>query len=189
MNSTTSAHRALAHLDSVAVPPQLFRTKSSSGMSWNLITVDQLVAGARTSQLLQRSRPAPVVRANSLSQLSSLSANYVITEAAALASSAVNPNKGSSGVLSTSLHNVADAADSVAMAALAQQTNAQYQAQQAKQRAQDAQKAAQIAALIIAIASLIALIKHQLMILDFAGAIIIGLILIDLQNQLTKLLQ
>jgi hypothetical protein len=189
VKSTTSAHRALAHLDAVAVPRQLFRTRSSTGMSWNLITVDQLVAGARTSQLLKRSRPPHVVRANSSSQLSALSADYLICELAALASSAANPDKGSSFAISTNLSKITTSANSVAMAALAQQMNAQYQAQQAQQQAQDALKAAQIAALIIAIAGLIALIKHQLMIFDFAGAIIIGLILIDLQNQLTKLLE
>lgn len=48
-------------------------------------------------------------------------------------------------------------------------------------------KQARIAALVSAIASLTALMTHELMMLDFVGALVVVLILIDLNNQLARL--
>jgi hypothetical protein len=53
----------------------------------------------------------------------------------------------------------------------------------------NAQKQAQMNVLRIAIQTLTTLLEHELLVWDFAGAIVIGLMLIDLNNQLARLLQ
>ena len=186
MKSNNSAQRALPLMGSVRLPPPVLRTRSSSGMPWDSATVAQLLAGARTSRLLRKSRLVPVTASATVKprpQLSSAaSEDFIITAAAQLALSASDTVRSGnlSGTLSTGMSlqvaKQAEAADLLASEAEAAKTQA------------NAQKQAQINALTAAILSLTALLKHELMVLDFAGAIVIGLILIDLSNQLAQLL-
>lgn len=196
MTSTISAHRALLLLGSARLPSAVLRTRSSAGMPWDFATLAQLIYGARTSRLLRNSRPAPstatatasasakvavkpqpqFARAASLDALTAASEDYLICMAAALATSAAESDK-TSLMLSTSIE------------VAKQVETANYLASEAAKTQAAAQKQAQINLLRAAIQSVTALLEHELLVLDFAGAIVIGLILIDLNNQLARLLQ
>jgi hypothetical protein len=187
---TTSAHRALPMLGSVTLPSPVLHTRSSSGMSWDSATVPQLIAGARTSRVLRKSRLVPTTASATVvarPQYSSsgwedvwisASEDYIICMAAALETSAVR-NDGMSSMLATSM----------AAELAKQEETANLLASEAAKTQANAQKQAQINVLTIAIKCVTALLEHELLVLDFAGAIVIGLILIDLNNQLAALLQ
>jgi hypothetical protein len=185
VNSITSAHRAMPLLGSVRLPPAVLRTRSSSGMPWDLATVAQLIYGARTSRVLRKSRPVPATASAtvkpgplSLAAFAEASEDYIICMAAALGTSAVKNN-----ILSAVL------ATSMASEMAKQVVTANMLASEAAKTQANAQKQSQINTLRTAIQFVTGLLEHELMVLDFVGAFVIGLILIDMNNQLARLLQ
>lgn len=190
MNSTLSTQRALLLLGTVKLPPAVLRTRSSSGMAWDLATVAHLIAGARISRVQRKKRLVPVTATatasvevkphtpvSSAAAFSAASEDYIICMAAALAASVGAKNSYTQGLLTggTSL--------------LAKQIEAaNVLASEAAKTQADAQKQSQINQLTIAIKILTALLEHELLVWDFAGALIIGIMLIDLNNQLARLL-
>lgn len=187
MTRPVLVHRSSGRIHTLRLPPCVLRTRSSSGMLWHQATLAQIIAGARTSQLLRRSRPVPstarAANSQSLLAFSENATNYVISVSAQLNNQGPQPNKqviGSMLQASQSLEAVKQAASANIMSATANSSaKQQASAQQAKQM--------QINILIEAIAALIALLNRDLMVLDFAGAFMVALILVDLTNQLTRL--
>jgi hypothetical protein len=176
----------------IKLPRQVLLTKSSAGVPWNLATLPLLVSSARNSKLLRarlRVRSARSGSINSrLSALSQSSEDFVITAAAQLASTGVEPATQGSLATSMSLNLAKQAETSKTLASLAakQQADAQQKAN-ARQQA-NAQIQAQINAVVAAICSLTQMLEHDLLTLNFGAAIVIGVILIDLNSQLIRLL-
>lgn len=184
MNST-SAHRALTLLGSVRLPPAVLRTKCSSGMPWDWATIAQLIAGARTSRMLSKRQLVPAVKSATVRPrpqfLSSAVEDFIICAAAQIAISAADTvTKGNMQAM-LAVGALLETAKQAEDATSAANEAAKVQANEQKQ--------AQINILTAAIKSLTALLEHELMVWDFAGALVIGLILIDLNNQLARLLQ
>jgi hypothetical protein len=191
MNSTLSTHPALL-LGTPKLPPAVLRTRSSSGMSWDLATVAHLVAGARISQVRRKRRLVPVTAMTTTTAsaaakpptpdsvaaaFAEASADALICMAAALAAHPGPKNNSMQGLLTG------------AKSSLAKQVEAaNVMASEAAKTQAAAQKQSQINQLTIAIKIVAALLEHELMVFDFAGALVIGIILIDLNNQLAQLL-
>jgi hypothetical protein len=154
-------------------------------MPWDWVTVAQLIAGARTSQTLRKRRLVPSTSSAAVKRRpqfsSSATEDAIICAAAQLAMSPADIlNKGnmqSSLALGALLETAKQAESASTLASEAAKVQA------------DAQKQAQINTLTAAIKAITALLEHELMVWDFAGALVIGLILIDLNNQLARLLQ
>jgi hypothetical protein len=175
-----SASNRLARL-----PPCVVLTRSSSGVSWGRATFANLAAGARISSLSSTSRQAPSTArvVSSLQIAQRASSDYLICMVAQLDSPDNQPNKdylANPSAASGALDKTKQTASNLLAAAAAAVANQQAQQNAAKQN--------QMNILVAAIGALSALLQHELMILDFAGALVIALILVDLNAQLARLL-